>query len=927
MIGAVNVGDPVANVIFAVTVDSVLPAGVSQLSNVVSIADDGSNGPDLNPNNNNSSDTTPIDATPDLQLLKSDGGVTITPNAVVVYNLTYTNVGTQGATGLVITETVPVDTTFASASSTTGWACFPDNTAGSTCTINIGNVAGGGANGSVNFAVLVNSVINSGVTTITNTASIADDGSNGLDPTPVDNTAGDTTPLNAQPDLIVSKTDNNFAVSPGSTIVYDISYNNIGNQGSTGVILTETVPVNTVFNAAASTAGWSCVPNGNAGSTCTFGIGTVEVGNNGVVQFAVIIDDPLPSGVTTITNTVSIADDGLNGSDLNNSNNSGNESTPLGSALPDLTVSKGDGGITATAGSTVVYAINYANIGNQESTGVVITEVVPTYTIFNQAASTATWTCLPDNNAGSSCTYTIAMLAGGGASGTINFAVDVDASLPTGVDTLSNTVVIADDGNNGTDADPTNNNGADTTPVTAAPDLSIVKTDVSDNVIPGGTVVYNIRYENIGTQDATGVVITETVPTNTNFVSGSSSAGWTCNPDASAGSTCLYNVGNVNVGDAAITIQFAVSVDISLPAGVNTIDNTVVIADDGNNGADTDPSNNDDPETTIVVNALPNLYITKSDGDITSGPGQTIVYTLNYGNIGNQGATGVVINETVPANSTYNAAASSVNWVCTPNIQAGSSCQYAVGGLVINETGSVTFAVIVDDPLAQGVNLIVNTVNIADDGLNGGDSDPSNNSDSDDTSLQLLPPVGLKLGEYDEDDDRIIHWTFWWFNPNNDRDLPAFIFDVMPENTVFEGNASCIADGTSTCMTPIYNAALNRIELNAVIGPDQGAANDSTPNDLTNEIVIRFDTRVISGGSIRNQAFANWDENNDGDANNDSSNGQPPIGTDNPLSPGVVDPTSLYRVYPIPTLSLWALLIMFLTILGAMGIRLRKIKM
>src|SRR3712207_8258775 len=52
----------------------------------------------------------------------------------------------------------------------------------------------------------------------------------------------------------------------------------------------------------------------------------------------------------------------------------------------------------------------------------------------------------------------------------------------------------------------------DTTPVTAQPDLTITKSDGGANAAPGSTVAYTLNYANAGNQNATGVVVTETVP-------------------------------------------------------------------------------------------------------------------------------------------------------------------------------------------------------------------------------------------------------------------------------------------------------------------------------------------------------------------------------------------------------------------------------
>jgi CSLREA domain-containing protein/uncharacterized repeat protein (TIGR01451 family) len=265
-------------------------------------------------------------AQPNLTLSKSDGGATVTPGGTVAYTLTYSNSG-EGATGVVLTETVPAQTTFNAGASTAGWVCLPNNTAGSTCTLSIGSVSNGG-NGSATFAVTVANPVAAGVTQISNTASIADDGTHGTDPQPSNNIANDTTTLNAAPDLSLDKTDAGATVLPGGTVVYTLSYANTGNQAATGVVLTETVSAHTTFNAGASTAGWQCTPNGQAGSTCTLNVGNLNGGGaQGSATFAVAVAASGLSGVAQISNTASMADDGANGADPT-PNNTDTETTP-----------------------------------------------------------------------------------------------------------------------------------------------------------------------------------------------------------------------------------------------------------------------------------------------------------------------------------------------------------------------------------------------------------------------------------------------------------------------------------------------------------------------------------------------------------------------------------------------------------------------
>ncbi len=76
-------------------------------------------------------------------------------------------------------------------------------------------------------------------------------------------------------------------VTPGNRITYTLTYRNYGELDATGAVLTETVPENTVFRPTFSTPGWSCRPDDQAGSVCTFEAGNIGTGNHVTVIFAV----------------------------------------------------------------------------------------------------------------------------------------------------------------------------------------------------------------------------------------------------------------------------------------------------------------------------------------------------------------------------------------------------------------------------------------------------------------------------------------------------------------------------------------------------------------------------------------------------------------------------------------------------------------
>ena len=200
-----------------------------------------------------------------------------------------------------IDETVPANTTFNAGASTGIWSCANNAPAGTSCSLNIGTLASG-ASGAVTFAVTVVTPVPARTTQIANSATLsASDGT-------VD-VASDTTPVTTAPALSLVKSDGGASVTPGGTVVYTLSYANTGNVDLDAVAVTETVPANATFSAAGSTAGWSCTNGDPAGTLCQLIAGNLAGGASGSVAFAVMVDTPLPAGVSQIDNSASVDDD------------------------------------------------------------------------------------------------------------------------------------------------------------------------------------------------------------------------------------------------------------------------------------------------------------------------------------------------------------------------------------------------------------------------------------------------------------------------------------------------------------------------------------------------------------------------------------------------------------------------------------------
>jgi len=137
------------------------------------------------------------------------------------------------------------------------------------------------------------------------------------------------------------------------------------------------------------------------------------------------------------------------------------------------------------------------------------------------------------------------------------------------------------------------------------------------------------------------------------------------------------------------------------------------------------------------------LSLDKATTNLDAGPGQTITYTLDYGNTAGDAAE-VMLTETVPANTTFAGPATWQN--CPVGAPAGTVCTHTIGSLGPDAGGSTTFEVIVDDQLPGGVTSIVNTA-VLSAGYGGGSvseitSTPVSGPTATTTVVPLIPATG-----------------------------------------------------------------------------------------------------------------------------------------------------------------------------------------
>lgn len=525
---------------------------------------------DLVPGNNLATQTTQVVSPTNLAVAKTAASTWVVPGQTMTYTIWYSNTSDYPAAGVVISDVLPAFTSFVSDDSG-----FPRSGSGSGPIL---WAVGAVPSHTVRTFVLTTS-LSSGATCsdfITNTISID---SPGGELNIADNRAAVTRQILCGVNLVVVKNDGVGSGDPrpnvtaGDYITYTISVNNRGNQLAANVVLSETLPANTTFEAARSTSGWTAAGSG----VYTISLGNLS-GNGGgdVVRFVVRVD---PNLACPITQTVNTAVANSNGPEIYPPDNTSNEQTPL-ICSGQLQVQKDDGVICAAPNQTITYTITYSNTGSAPANNVFLTDFKPTYTNF-----------LPGNGwvdaGGGVYTHTLGTVPPGGPQGPVYFWVQLAdrTAIPTNVTAITNVIQISG-----------GNTFTEVTSVPLAPDLVIAKNDnigvtsassefvrlyqqvtgaapsfnaQAANVGPGDFIEYTVVYANNGRAPATNVVLTDTLPLYTTYAGGPE---WT----PVSGQLYRHTVGSLNPGDGGF-LTFRVQVTTTLPSTLAWIINRVDI--------------------------------------------------------------------------------------------------------------------------------------------------------------------------------------------------------------------------------------------------------------------------------------------------------------------------------------------------------------
>lgn len=451
--------------------------------------------------NNTASQTTALPPPPqsDAGIFK-DGPGAAGPNTDVSYTITVSNAGSD-ASPLTWTDTLPSGMTFVSLTQNSGptMSCSTGTTV--SCSL---SPFPGGATATFTLVGHIPSNMTSG--TLQNTATVSAPN----DPNPENDTS--TTTLNiSSVDMSIVKTGPATATA-GTSISYTITITNSGPDSATDVVWSDTLPPNTTFSSVSPSAGCTAPPVGLNGTvSCTIGL----LAPSTPTQYTLTI---VAGNTPSVTNTATVYTSSY---DTNPPNNSSNATTTI-TPVSDLAITK-SGPAAATPGTDYSYTISVVNNGPTDASNVAITDVFPANTTFVSMVQNSgpAFTCGPPTT-GITCTAATFAL---GATATFTLTLHLNASVPNGT-TVSNTATVSS-----SSADPNLNNNSSSTNLTAAPtaDLAVTKSGPA-SVVRGTNITYNVTITNNGPSNAVNVILTDTMPPLTTFVSATQTGGppFTC---------------------------------------------------------------------------------------------------------------------------------------------------------------------------------------------------------------------------------------------------------------------------------------------------------------------------------------------------------------------------------------------------------------
>ncbi len=256
-------------------------------------------------------------------------------------------------------------------------------------------------------------------------------------------------------DALLIDVDNDTLPEPGDTLRYTIIIANSGSGAASLVTFTDTPDSNTslVVGSVTTSAGTVTTGNGGGDTSVNVNVGTISASASVTITFDVLIDDPLPPGVTTVANQGTVAGTNFAGVPTDDPAVGGSTDptvtavtlTPIVSATKTAALfTDVDSDGQADPGDTLRYTITVSNTGTGDEPGVLFDDTPDTNTaLVNGSVTTSIGVVTTGNTPGDTTVgVNIGTLVAGGTA-VIVFDVNIDNPLSPNVTQIVNSGTVS----------------------------------------------------------------------------------------------------------------------------------------------------------------------------------------------------------------------------------------------------------------------------------------------------------------------------------------------------------------------------------------------------------------------------------------------------------------------------------------------------
>ena len=587
-IGTVHYG----NETFTLTITTRVNVTNTTITNVAVVT---STTPDSNETNNEANNTTTVEPSADLEIIKIVNNTGPKYGENIIWTITVTNNGPDIAVNTIAHDIIPEGLIYISSE---GEGSYDNDTGIWT----IGDLAKGES------AVLnITTFVNVTKEIITNYVNVTSDTP---DPDETNNEDNDSVDVGHEADLSVVKIVSNSTPSYGNEIIWTINVTNHGPDDAVEVYVTENIPEGLVYvsddsNGAYNyTTGIWTIGNLTNGSSVSLAITTlVNITNKNISNIVVVEAETHDPYLDNNTDTENITV----------------------KAMADLWLIKEVYEDNATYGDSVLWMIYVMNLGPDTAIDAYVEDKIPDGLIYDDYranrgtynSTTGIWT-IGNLTSGDMVVLYIWTIVNQTTGNITNVAV-VNSSTP--------------------DPDETNNKDNDTVPINTIADLEVVKIVSNKTTHYGETITWTIKVTNNGPSDAKGVYVTDELPKGLVYSTHETETG---DYDSETG---IWTIGELANGES-VSLIITTLVNVSN----TTITNVAVV---NSSTPDSDESNNKANNTT-VVDPEADLEIIKLVSNATVKYGDVITWTITVTNKGPDSAVNVYVRDTFPVDLILN---------------------------------------------------------------------------------------------------------------------------------------------------------------------------------------------------------------------------------------------------------------------------------